>query len=294
MDFTLRPMSTSEVLDRMFYLYRQNFVLFAGIAIFPAAALLLINLLQVSANVTPGVVGMPRFGVGTGVGILLLFVVYLITAVMSSASTVYALSMVHLGKTTSIGESYKNIRPYFWKLVRLGMLLFVILLALFLLLALPIGLTVAMQFRWLAVPLIFAAVAVVVHLYARFSFSTAACVLENAGAVQSIQRSLFLTKGRSGRVWLVLILTVIINWALAFAIVFPISLAGSATHSLLALQIGSSIGQFLATVLASPILAISFVLLYYDERVRKEAFDLQYMMAAMEQPNQQQAAIAGQ
>src|SRR5256885_8854898 len=33
MDLALRPMSTSQVLDRTFYLYRNHFVLFAGIAI---------------------------------------------------------------------------------------------------------------------------------------------------------------------------------------------------------------------------------------------------------------------
>ena len=33
MDTSLRPMSTSQVLDRTFFLYRKNFVLFAGIAL---------------------------------------------------------------------------------------------------------------------------------------------------------------------------------------------------------------------------------------------------------------------
>ena len=41
MDTVLRPMSTSQVLDRTFSLYRQNFLLFAGIAALPPALLLL-------------------------------------------------------------------------------------------------------------------------------------------------------------------------------------------------------------------------------------------------------------
>jgi len=32
MDSTLRPMSTSQILDRTFYLYRKNLLLFMGIA----------------------------------------------------------------------------------------------------------------------------------------------------------------------------------------------------------------------------------------------------------------------
>ena len=42
MDSTLRPMSTSQVLDRTFFLYRKNFALFAGVAaVTPALSILL-------------------------------------------------------------------------------------------------------------------------------------------------------------------------------------------------------------------------------------------------------------
>ena len=41
MESTLRPMSTSQVLDWTFHLYRNNFLLFAGISALPPAVLLL-------------------------------------------------------------------------------------------------------------------------------------------------------------------------------------------------------------------------------------------------------------
>src|SRR5258708_34885810 len=42
MDSALRPMSTSEVLDRTFFLYRKNFVLFAGLgAVLPALVMVM-------------------------------------------------------------------------------------------------------------------------------------------------------------------------------------------------------------------------------------------------------------
>jgi len=40
----LRPMSTGEILDRTFNLYRNNFVLFAGIAVVPPALMLMVQL----------------------------------------------------------------------------------------------------------------------------------------------------------------------------------------------------------------------------------------------------------
>jgi hypothetical protein len=61
------------------------------------------------------------------------------------------------------------------------------------------------------------------------------------------------------------------------------------------LAIAAQVAQFLASTLAGPIATVSIALLYYDERIRKEAFDLQYLMTAMDQPAQQQAAAtAGQ
>src|SRR5437773_1938903 len=135
MDFTLRPMSTSEVLDRMFYLYKKNFVLFAGIAILPAVLVLLINLLQVSGGVTPRIGVMPGLEVGTAFGIFLLCLAYLIVYVMASAATVHALSVVHLGKTTSIGGSYKHIQRYFWRLIGIGLLLSLVFLIIFVVIA---------------------------------------------------------------------------------------------------------------------------------------------------------------
>ena len=50
----LRPMSTGEILDRTFNLYRNNFVLFAGIAVLPPALMLVVQLIQAGMVATPG------------------------------------------------------------------------------------------------------------------------------------------------------------------------------------------------------------------------------------------------
>ena len=47
-------------------------------------------------------------------------------------------------------------------------------------------------------------------------------------------------------------------------------------------------------VLIAPILTVPLTLIYYDQRVRKEAFDLQLMMESLgENPNQAAAAPVG-
>ena len=54
MSTPLRPMSTGEILDRTFNLYRNNFVLFAGIAIVPPALMVALQLIQAGKLATPG------------------------------------------------------------------------------------------------------------------------------------------------------------------------------------------------------------------------------------------------
>jgi hypothetical protein len=46
----LRPMSTGELLDRTFNLYRNSFVLFAGIAVLPPSLMLVVNLIQAATR----------------------------------------------------------------------------------------------------------------------------------------------------------------------------------------------------------------------------------------------------
>ena len=49
----------------------------------------------------------------------------------------------------------------------------------------------------------------------------------------------------------------------------------------LAMSMSSAIGG----VIAGPLLMIILVVFYYDLRIRKEAFDLQQMMASLPEPN---------
>ena len=54
----------------------------------------------------------------------------------------------------------------------------------------------------------------------------------------------------------------------------------------------AQIGEFLGRTLASPVATIAIALVYYDERVRKEAFDLQLMMESLSPAGIQTAASA--
>jgi heme/copper-type cytochrome/quinol oxidase subunit 1 len=108
-----------------------------------------------------------------------------------------------------------------------------------------------------------------------------------------------LSKGNSvQRILLVLFLSAILTYILSLVFSLPaiILAAVSAADKTGRLAIPVTLWQYLASffagTIAGPIVTIALALLYYDERVRKEAFDLQLMMEAVGQQTSQAAAAA--
>ena len=52
----------------------------------------------------------------------------------------------------------------------------------------------------------------------------------------------------------------------------------------------SDLGEFVVGCVVRPLLTIAFSIAYYDERVRKEALDMQFMMAAIDRNAMSSAA----
>jgi hypothetical protein len=323
MELVLRPMSTAQVLDRTFYLYRNNFVLFAGIAIITPALKLVALLVQLKIfgplvvpqspeGFTPEF--MQTFLVHAVISFVVVAVVYLIGTALASSATAYAVSMVHLGKTTTISESYRRIKPIFLRI--LWLLCVVIMLTigpLILFYALIIGFTLAIPLirsAGVAIGLLALLVSLtglvgilgsfVWFLYAicRYALAVTACTLEKLPARAALIRTKFLTYGRKWSILGIIILTWLLSIVLTYTLQLPALLANSTvvmsarTHLSIAATIWVYIAGFLGEMLAGPIITIALVLVYYDQRVRKEAFDLQLMMEAVGEQAQMQAVPA--
>jgi hypothetical protein len=97
-----------------------------------------------------------------------------------------------------------------------------------------------------------------------------------------LSRSFGLTKDSAGRAFVILVLSVVLTYAAQGLLAIPASIAlaaqvggsGMARYWLALTQVGSSI----ASILVTPILLIATAVFYFDLRVRKEGFDLQFMM----------------
>ena len=308
MDLALRPMSTSQVLDRTFSLYRQNFILFAGIAALAPACLLLIRFLTLSIGraSTNGMAGMIAAGVAAGLAMIALFILWLIGYVLSYGATVYAVSRFHLGHGTSIREAYGLIRPYAGRLVGIVILAFLAVVAVTLV-ALIAGAALVFAtggFKGgpsggvilILVLLVVATILADLYVSAKFALSVPACVIENLGVTDSMRRSSQLAQGSILRLVLVNFLAAIISLVLSMVLSVPyfIGVALMVTKkdpaALVPFLMLQYVAEFLASSLAFPIATIAVSLIYYDERVRKEAFDLQLMMQTLGYAEPAQAA----
>jgi uncharacterized membrane protein len=116
----------------------------------------------------------------------------------------------------------------------------------------------------------------------RYALALPACVVENTPARASLRRAIDLSKGARGRIFVLGLLVAVIKIGLVgitqiFTIVGVVKNHGEISAGLSA--ISQIIGFFTNTFLG-PIYATGVTLMYYDQRVRKEGFDIEWMMQA--------------
>lgn len=271
MDLQLRPLTTGELLDRTFTLYRKNFVLFFGIAAVPYVIVLAMQLVIITTTAAnPGIGGALAMAGGVFVGVI----GYLIALALSQAAAFFAVSSVYLNEPVTIGSAYSKVGKYLGRVI--GVMFAVGLLVILGLIALIVPGVIVLLGAALAIP---------------------AAVLENLGVEPAIRRSFALTKGSRGRVALVFFL----GWALSLGIgmllggamlaIGAMSLEGGQVG--LVGQIATQLVDAIGSALVAPVVVIAMTLLYYDQRVRKEAFDIQHMMTQLGRPAAAAGATAG-
>ena len=116
----------------------------------------------------------------------------------------------------------------------------------------------------------------------RYSLAVPACVVEDLQARKAIRRSIELSKGSRGRIFLLGLLVVAVQMGLVlitqlFFIVATFKHHGKLPVGIRALQ---QVIAFFTNTFVGPIYATGLTLFYYDQRVRKEGFDIEWMMRA--------------
>ena len=262
MTTALRPLSTGELLDRTFSLYRSHFGLFMGIFALPYMAVVAFQLVglvfQSSTPKLPNILLTMIWSVGV-------WLLILVVSAVSQAATVVAVSNLYLERPASVTDSFSAVK---------GQVLGVMGLSFLVSMAVFLGL--------------FAIIVPGVLLWIMWCLAVPAKVLEHKGVFDSMSRSMELTKGHWGRIFVIGLLILALKFGISSLLQWPIliaagfSLRGGMQQMSVGWQVALLVSAFVATSLVGGLATIAFSLVYYDERVRKEAFDLQLMMTTLD------------
>ena len=277
-------MQLGEILDGSFHMYRRHFAIFMKLSIalvwLPTAAGIYF---QVRFSNTPfEILNVLEQNTGTSLLVGLVYLVVLTTAgLLLKAGTIRIISDSYLGQEPELGGALR------FAVSKLGSMLVVTLSKnlLFILVPLAGGLVIALTFV-LAKLIGIGGLAIFLGVIALgwfwvwvmcgYGTTTPVVVLEDlASSFDSFGRSWELTRGMRGKVFG----TVVVAWGISQflpqmvvgAVSGVLGLATSALQPLLVV-----VAALMGIVLA-PILPCAITLLYYDLRVRREAFDLQVL-----------------
>lgn len=259
----LGPLKLGEILDRMFVIYRRNFLLLFSISGLPFLCLLPFAVIAVfsgsfkifSAQEVP-----TPTAVWSMVELTLAAVIVVILGgLVSWLATTAAVWQLQMGGAPTIRKVYRVA----WHKFGAAFLA-----------AIVIGVGLFLGYLLLLIPAIFFALEV--------SLTLDVIVAENVGAFKAISRSHELISGYRGRVFVAWLVCYAVSTALTYMLVFPAFLgmmayipSGSIPGWLIAILV---LVYFLALTVPAPLLAIVLCLIYYDARVRKEGFDLQRLL----------------
>ncbi|MGW8062951.1 glycerophosphoryl diester phosphodiesterase membrane domain-containing protein [Streptomyces ziwulingensis] len=224
------------------------------------------------------------------------FLISLVGTVLATALLTTVTSRAVLGRSVTIGEAWRDARPQVVKLFGLIVLLLLIVAAIVTVCMAP-GLLVSAAGSdaglVLAVLGSLAAGVLSVWLMVRLSLASPALMLEKQGIKQAMSRSVKLVRGSWWRVFGIQLLATVIANVVASIIVIPFTLLAATVGSDgiggfldgsgdlgWTFLIVSGIGSVIGSMITFPITAGVAVLLYIDQRIRREALDLELARAA--------------
>lgn len=316
MNEALRPSTLGEILDRIAQLYRRNFLLFVGVAAVPIGVMIAVAVVAAIVAVAGGLAAASTAGSSfvTGaviiVGLLIAAPIYIGAYVYSGAGLTQAAVSAHLGESLTIRGALASVRPRFWSYLGLlflqGLIVafipcvaagVVIAVLLYLMSQAGIGTGASVALGFVIFLAVVAAVAAIVWLALSYLMGLAVNVVEKRPAWDSLRRAAQLSKGTRGRIFVMFLLLAALSLVasaiayIPFLIVFAaIAASGQNPQTagvafVIAEVVNLAVNLTLQTVI-TPISWIGLVLFYYDQRIRKEGFDIERLMeqAGMTRP----------
>ncbi|MDI9888981.1 glycerophosphoryl diester phosphodiesterase membrane domain-containing protein [Streptomyces sp. HNM0645] len=302
----LRPLGVGEILDGAVSTLRVHWRTVLGITITVSVITQICDILvqrylvpqppRVDPNATPEET-LSQLGDqlnATLVGTAPVMAITLIATLFTTALLTVVISRSVLGRDVTLSDAWREARPRLPQLLGLTLLLPLIattVLASGLLPGLLLGSEGGAALAALGG---IAGAVVTVWLMVRFALASPALMLERQGVVQSMRRSAKLVRGAWWRVFGILLLTMLLIFLVSLIITIPFGVIayivdGDGLSGLVSgrtpefgwpFLIITGIGAVVASSITYPISAGVTVLLYVDQRIRREALDLELARAA--------------
>jgi hypothetical protein len=317
-EIDLRPLATSELIDRGFSLYRQNFAGLLLIALLSQAAPLLAQVVTGALRLLPAanhvVTESSREIEDAGLYLAIMLTALLISFLFGVAMTTYV-SDAYLGAVPSLALSFRRLGRFFagsiWTCLLNFALYGVTLLFPFLALAVgvvwyqsspPASFLGFMLFVTVMGALFVASLVPLLVVFMRLMVTGPAIALERITGWAACRRSSALVRYDPGlgffywgetRLSLLLLPLFVIQMLASTLTAVPLIISqvnemvqhGTAQFGNQAdvIVVASQILTYLADALILPLYIIAVTLFYYDVRIRREGFDLEFLAGRLEE-----------
>jgi hypothetical protein len=309
-DVVLEPISTGDIIDRAVRLYRQNFTTFVLIVALSNVVQFTGNLMVTYGSVSnlanpnafsPITIIFFIFGYLL-IGIVNPFIIFMMYAGLVRVSADH----IMLGTPITLSATVKLVKGRIGQLILGAILLLVLtMVAVFVLyiviifVAIGLGALFAVASSsfppWLygtiifivVTALIIGVVIVALAVAARIMFIPHAIMIEGLNAGAAIGRSFSLGKGNWYRILGILLFDYFVYGSLSMAMLVPVAIVA---YLMGLLEIRDPLEIFrwfsiawafiaqVTSILTTPIMAITSTLLYFDSRVRREAYDVELIV----------------
>ena len=308
MNEPLHPLKLGEILDRTAQIYRSRFLVFLGIATIPAGTMFVFfaGLFGLIAWIGPGASNGPTAANAIAWAFVIVLALLLVPAAVGSsalgeAATADAAARFYLGRPITIRNSYKTAWSRGWRYLGLFLLQGLVIMAVpMIVFCVVIGLMIAAKVSGYATndssPVFGGVVFLVLLLLGAFAvwmllrlcLAFPASVVEQASAWNALKRGTRLSEGTRWRILVVYILGIFLNQILTWIVAVPAVIAlalipglqGQAHVHLLGVIMTFVLygAMFAVRALTKPVYGIALTLFYFDQRIRKEGFDIEWMM----------------
>ena len=308
----LTPLGAGDLIDRAVRLYRQNFFTLIRIAALPvfvsAAGSVLLTLGWRGFYTTSVTTSFALYSLLLTAGSGLWIVGYLLTLMVMGGATRNLVRHLLWGEAVTVRETFRNVRSRFWSLLAATIVVSIVLLVISVIALyggmLLIGLAVIVGAMFAVVaPVLGIIVGIVLGLAAtylavwlyfllvgKFAYVPQVLLVEGQGVFASMGRSIALSGKNWRRLAALFLFTTFATYSALMVFLFPLLWYARATgipiFDFTANEIPPvwfsvtwQVINQLSFILLAPIWMLGLSLMYVDERVRHEAYDVELMAA---------------